>query len=142
MSEEVGEGADANADSEEDGSGGGDDTKVDSNDHEEEDLQHEAEDIHDLEVARKERMDLMEVELSSGEKKGAVDAASVERKTMATDGKEEEEKEKLPPMEKFQYLIGQSEVFAHFLAGELETIDGVGSLCYSCSLSWVHVNSL
>ena len=140
MSEEVGEGADANADSEEDGSGGGDDTKVDSNDHEEEDLQHEAEDIHDLELARKERMDLMEVELSSGEKKGA--AASVERKTMATDGKEEEEKEKLPPMEKFQYLIGQSEVFAHFLAGELETIDGVGSLCYSCSLSWVHVNSL
>ena len=141
MSEEVGEGADANADSEEDGSGGGDDdTKLDNNDHEEEDLQHEAEDIHDLEVARKERMDLMEVELSSGEKKGA--AASVERKTMATDGKEEEEKEKLPPMEKFQYLIGQSEVFAHFLAGELETIDGVGSLCYSCSLSWVHVNSL
>lgn len=138
MTEEVSEGADVNAaDSEEDGSGGGDDTKVDSNDHEEEDLQHEAEDIHDLEVARKERMDLMEVELSSGEKKGA--AASVERKTMATDGKEEEEKEKLPPMEKFQYLIGQSEVFAHFLAGELETIDGVGSLCYSCSLSWVHV---
>lgn len=139
MTEEVSEGADVNAaDSEEDGSGGGgDDTKVDSNDHEEEDLQHEAEDIHDLELARKERMDLMKVELSSGEKKGA--AASVERKTMATDGKEEEEKEKLPPMEKFQYLIGQSEVFAHFLAGELETIDGVGSLCYSCSLSWVHV---
>lgn len=140
MTEEVGEGADANAaDSEEDGSGGGDDdTKLDNNDHEEEDLQHEAEDIHDIEVARKERMDLMEVELlSSGEKKAA--AASVERKTMATDGKEEEEKEKLPPMEKFQYLIGQSEVFAHFLAGELETIDGVGSLCYSCSLSWVHV---
>ena len=142
MSEEVGEGADANADSEEDGSGGGDDTKVDSNDHEEEDLQHEAEDIHDLELARKERMDLMEVELSSGEKKGA--AASVERKTMATDGKEEEEQEKLPPMEKFQYLIGQSEVFAHFLAGELETIDGVGgkSLLFLFSFVGTCVNSL
>lgn len=142
MSEEVGEGADANADSEEDGSCGGDDTKVDSNDHEEEDLQHEAEDIHDLELARKERMDLMKVELSSGEKKGA--AASVERKTMATDGKEEEEKEKLPPMEKFQYLIGQSEVFAHFLAGELETIDGVGgkSLLFLFSFVGTCVNSL
>ncbi len=102
MSEELeGEGA---ADSE-DGSDDIDNLNLqEDEEHQAEDLQHEAEDLHELEVARKERMDLMAVELKK------------EKGSAKTGG--EEEMEKQAPMDKFDYLIGQSEVFAHFLAGE------------------------
>jgi len=102
MSEELGgEGA---ADSE-DGSDDIDNLNLnDDEEHQAEDLQHEAEDLHELEAARKERMDLMAVELKK------------ETGSAKTEGEEGEEK--VATIDKFEYLIGQSEVFAHFLAGE------------------------
>ncbi len=69
----------------------------------------------ELEEARKERMDLMEVELKkktggkgNGEGKGKGEGAAENGDRNVGDGWDS----------KFQYLIGQSEVFAHFLAGE------------------------
>jgi len=77
-----------------------------------EDLAHEKEDLLELEFARKERMDLMAAEL-----KKERDAQENERKKKGGEGKAEEEQVD----DKFQYLVGQSEVFAHFLAGSVAT---------------------
>ena len=70
------------------------------------DEEHEREDSAEIEAARKERMALM--------------AAEGKDKATASGGKggEQAEGAKVDPNEKFQYLMGQSEVFAHFLAGE------------------------
>mmetsp|Transcript_9353 Transcript_9353/g.14138 ORF Transcript_9353/g.14138 Transcript_9353/m.14138 type:complete len:1141 (-) Transcript_9353:2507-5929(-) len=76
-------------------------TKSDSPNHEKEDIQHEQEDLQELEAARKERMELMAEELKREKELQEKEAAA------AT----------VDPNSKFQYLIGQSEVFAHFLAG-------------------------
>lgn len=74
--------------------------------HENEDKQHEQEDLQELEAARQERMELMAEELKRE--------------------KEQQEQQQLPdidPNSKFQFLIGQSEVFAHFLAGASAAAD-------------------
>ena len=76
----------------------------DSPNHEKEDIQHEQEDLQELEAARKERMELMAEEL----KREKELQEKQQQSTAATEA---------DPMSKFQYLIGQSEVFAHFLAG-------------------------
>lgn len=124
MSEELGEG-EVNGD--DDDEGDDDDIiitnsrKENEDDEEEEDLQHQAEDSHELEMARKEQMDLMAVELSDKKKSkggGGGGGAAMKMMSKMGEGDKEEKEEKLPPMDKFQYLIGQSEVFAHFLAGE------------------------
>ena len=82
------------------------DNSKDNDDNENEDLEHEREDLQELEQARKERMDLMAKEL-------AIKQAEQEKERGKNGGEVNE-------MAKFQYLIGQSEVFAHFLAGELQ----------------------
>ena len=79
-------------------------TRDDSPNHEKEDIQHEQEDLQELEAARKERMELMAEELKR-------EKELQEKQKTVTAAVEED------PMSKFQYLIGQSEVFAHFLAG-------------------------
>lgn len=82
-------------------------TRDDSPNHEKEDIEHEQEDLQELEAARKERMELMAEELKREkelQEKQKMEASST---TAAVED----------PMSKFQYLIGQSEVFAHFLAG-------------------------
>ena len=74
--------------------------------HENEDKQHEQEDLQELEAARQERMELMAEELKRE--------------------KEQQDEQQLPdvdPNSKFQFLIGQSEVFAHFLAGASAAAD-------------------
>lgn len=64
----------------------------------------------ELEEARKERMDLMALEL----KKKKMQEGTVDEAKGGEDG-----------YSKFDYLIGQSDVFAHFLAGEWrDIIDG------------------
>lgn len=75
----------------------------DHDQHEKEDIQHEQEDLQELEAARKERMELMAEELKR--EKEQQEQAHIDP-TASID-----------PSSKFQYLIGQSEVFAHFLAG-------------------------
>ena len=77
----------------------------DSPNHEKEDIQHEQEDLQELEAARKERMELMAEELKREKE------LQEKQQQQSTDATE------VDPMSKFQYLIGQSEVFAHFLAG-------------------------
>jgi len=77
-------------------------TKSDSPNHEKEDIQHEQEDLQELEAARKERMELMAEEL---------------KREKELQEKEADATATVDPNSKFQYLIGQSEVFAHFLAG-------------------------
>lgn len=75
--------------------------------HENEDKQHEQEDLQELEAARQERMELMAEELKR-------------------EKEQQEEGQQLPdvdPNSKFQFLIGQSEVFAHFLAGASAAAD-------------------
>ncbi len=74
----------------------------DSPDHEKEDIQHEQEDLQELEAARKERMELMAEEL---------------KREKESQEKQQQQQQEVDPNAKFQYLIGQSEVFAHFLAG-------------------------
>ena len=74
----------------------------DDEQHQLSDMEHEKEDLQELEKARKERMDLMAAELKN---KQEAEAAAKEGEVV--------------PFDKFQYLVGQSEVFAHFLAGEL-----------------------
>ena len=87
-----------------------------TNDNNEEDLAHEKEDLEELEAARKERMDLMASELKT--KKGLQEKVVAKK---SGDGGEEGE-EGVQTFDKFQYLIGQSEVFAHFLAGKLYSL--------------------
>lgn len=79
----------------------------DSPNHEKEDIQHEQEDLQELEAARKERMELMAEELKR--EKELQEKQQQQSSTATTT--------EVDPMSKFQYLIGQSEVFAHFLAG-------------------------
>ncbi|KAL7551496.1 hypothetical protein ACHAWF_014686 [Thalassiosira exigua] len=81
----------------------------DDEDHEKSDLEHEREDLQELEAARKERTDLMAAELKSNEKAMA-----------------KKEEEGGSAVDKFQFLIGQSEVFAHFLAGSVAANGGKG----------------
>ena len=83
-------------------------TTNDDDEHQLSDMEHEKEDLQELEKARKERMDLMAAELKEKEK------------SMKKGGGENKEgdDDKVEPFDKFQYLVGQSEVFAHFLAGE------------------------
>ncbi|KAL9180621.1 hypothetical protein ACHAXT_011074 [Thalassiosira profunda] len=78
----------------------------DGEDHEKSDLEHEKEDLQELEAARKERTDLM--------------AAEIKREKELQE-KKEQGGEEVAVMDKFQFLIGQSEVFAHFLAGSVAT---------------------
>lgn len=74
--------------------------------HEKEDIQHEQEDLQELEAARKERMELMAEELKR------------EKELQEKQQQEQQQQsQQIDPNSKFQYLIGQSEVFAHFLAG-------------------------
>ncbi|KAL7543063.1 hypothetical protein ACHAXR_012376 [Thalassiosira sp. AJA248-18] len=78
----------------------------DDNDEEHQsDIEHEKEDLQEIEAARKERMDLM--------------AAELKKEKEVQEKKEGEEG--VVPFDKFQYLVGQSEVFAHFLAGSVAT---------------------
>lgn len=83
------------------------DPSDDDKEHQREDDEHQMEDLKELEAARKERSDLMEAELSP--KKGKAG------KRVAVEGDEEEA---MTVQDKFQFLVGQSEVFAHFLAGK------------------------
>ncbi len=69
------------------------------------DAKHEKEDLRAIEAARKERADLMAAELEKKEKEM--------KKAESKEGGE------VAAFNKFQYLVGQSEVFAHFLAGPL-----------------------
>jgi SWI/SNF-related matrix-associated actin-dependent regulator of chromatin subfamily A member 5 len=73
--------------------------------HEKEDNQHEQEDSQELEEARKARMELMAEELKR-------EREQQEAQLLKSPGGTT-----VDPNSKFQYLIGQSEVFAHFLAG-------------------------
>ena len=75
------------------------------------DIEHQKEDHLELEKARKERMDLMAAEL-----KREQDEQKKAAEKKKGGGKESGE---VVPFDKFQYLVGQSEVFAHFLAGKL-----------------------
>lgn len=75
---------------------------MDDSNHEKEDIQHEQEDLQELEAARKERMELMAEEL---------------KREKELQEKQLQGETAVDPNSKFQYLIGQSEVFAHFLAG-------------------------
>jgi hypothetical protein len=78
--------------------------------HEKEDDAHQQEDLKELEAARKERTDLMEAELTPKKGQGGAGAAA------AAEG--DGEAATGSAFDKFQFLVGQSEVFAHFLAGE------------------------
>mmetsp|Transcript_18576 Transcript_18576/g.33600 ORF Transcript_18576/g.33600 Transcript_18576/m.33600 type:complete len:1152 (+) Transcript_18576:14-3469(+) len=77
--------------------------------HHQSDLEHEKEDLQELEAARKERADLMALKTKDEKAK----------KQQGETGGEAggEEKKEGAAFDKFQYLCGQSEVFAHFLAG-------------------------
>ena len=79
------------------------------------DIEHQKEDHLELEKARKERMDLMAAEL----KREQDEQKKAAEKKKGSGGKEGEGGGEVVPFDKFQYLVGQSEVFAHFLAGKL-----------------------
>ena len=85
--------------------------KDDDEEEHQSDIEHQKEDHLELEKARKERMDLMAAELKreQDEQKKAAE----KKKGKGESGGE------VVPFDKFQYLVGQSEVFAHFLAGKL-----------------------
>jgi SWI/SNF-related matrix-associated actin-dependent regulator of chromatin subfamily A member 5 len=93
----------------------GDDDDDDDEEHQKSDLEHEREDHEELEAARRERMELLEAELRRKREEdmpvltGGVTVASPPTAAAAFD--------------KFQFLVGQSEVFAHFLAGSVATSD-------------------
>jgi len=87
----------------------------DDDEHVKSDLEHEREDLEELEAARKERMELLEAELRR--KKETAASASASRKG------EGDAPAAAASFDKFQYLVGQSEVFAHFLAGSVATAD-------------------
>ena len=91
--------------------------------HEASDLEHEKEDSQELEAARKERMDLM--------------AAELKREREMQEKEKERSGEEVGTFDKFQYLIGQSEVFAHFLAGECIVYYLLVCLCWMC---WIGDN--
>lgn len=69
-----------------------------------------AADLKELEAAKKERTDLMAAELK---KEREMQEAAAKKAGKTGDGGAE-----LDVSTKFQFLLGQSEVFAHFLAGE------------------------
>ena len=77
-----------------------------------EDIQHEQEDLQELEAARKERMELMAEELKREKELQEKQLLSQQQQQQHPQGMSN-----VDPNSKFQYLIGQSEVFAHFLAG-------------------------
>jgi len=70
-----------------------------------------AADLKELEAAKKERMDLMAAELKK--------ERELQEKEAQKAGKTGDGEMELDVNTKFQFLLGQSEVFAHFLAGEL-----------------------
>ena len=84
--------------------------KDDDEEEHQSDIEHQKEDHLELEKARKERMDLMAAEL----KREQDEQKKAAEKKKGGSGKEGE----VVPFDKFQYLVGQSEVFAHFLAGK------------------------
>ena len=73
-----------------------------------------AADLKELEAAKKERMDLMAAELKK--------EREMQEKEAKKAGKNGDGAVELDVSTKFQFLLGQSEVFAHFLAGELRLI--------------------
>ena len=79
--------------------------------------EYEKEESQELEATKKERAELLEAEL----KRKSSSATGVTSSNDKTSGEEEEDTaaEAAPVVDKFQYLIGQSEVFAHFLAGSV-----------------------
>eukprot|EP00584_Thalassiosira_punctigera_P009343 CAMPEP_0172537196 /NCGR_PEP_ID=MMETSP1067-20121228/8846_1 /TAXON_ID=265564 ORGANISM="Thalassiosira punctigera, Strain Tpunct2005C2" /NCGR_SAMPLE_ID=MMETSP1067 /ASSEMBLY_ACC=CAM_ASM_000444 /LENGTH=1160 /DNA_ID=CAMNT_0013322443 /DNA_START=23 /DNA_END=3505 /DNA_ORIENTATION=- len=79
------------------------------------DDEHEKEDLQELETAKKERMDLMAAELKKKEREMHQDKKN---KGKVAEG-ERGGGGQGAPLDKFQFLIGQSEVFAHFLAGSV-----------------------
>ena len=102
--------------------------------HQQSDLEHEKEDNQELEAARKERMDLMAAELRKEEREMQEKAAAKGGGGVGEGGGGGE----LAAVDKFQFLIGQSEVFAHFLAGELVLLLFVSSCSLESITQWLN----
>ena len=84
-----------------------------------EDEEHEKEEIEELEAARKERTDLLAAELmKQGQKKTAPKERMGSKSAVLVEGEPKRKTPVVGAFDKFQFLVGQSEVFAHFLAGE------------------------
>ena len=81
------------------------------------DDKHEKKDLEELEAARNERKDLLASELTKA-KEAQRKAANPKRPCSKPTTEVGEETTSETPLNKFQYLVGQSEVYAHFLAGE------------------------
>ena len=81
------------------------------------DDKHEKKDLEELEAARNERKDLLASELTKA-KEAQRKAANPKRPCSKPTTEVGEETTSETPLNKFRYLVGQSEVYAHFLAGE------------------------